>query len=252
MTTTTGQYVTTDGGSGPAARNAEGEARLQAVHTMIGRMGEVTARMVRDAVASVLSLEETDRKAEEIAVRDDDVDRWDEEAEREILQIFATAPPRSQRAARMIGATLKVTRDYERIGDHAVNIAKTAHRVRYANLRYLPYLDLERFGEMVCAMITAVTDAYTRRDTAAARAVIADDDEVDVFYREATRELRAAMTEVGSTPDRVLFCSHLLFVCHYLERIGDHCCNIAERILAAEEGIAKSRVPERSRRLPRN
>lgn len=251
MTTTTEVKQPVSDGTVARANNNP-EPRLEAVHTMVAQMGEATALMVRDAVASVLLLEETDLRAEEIAIRDDDVDRWDEETEREILQIFATCPPRSQRTARQISAALKVTRDYERIGDHAVNIAKTAHRIRYANLRYLPYIELERFGAMVCQMIRSVTEAYAGRNAAAARAVLAADDEVDVFYKEATRELRMAMMDVGGTPDRVLFCSHLLFVCHYLERIGDHCCNIAERIIAAEEGMAKSRVPERSRRLPRN
>jgi phosphate transport system protein len=53
------------------------------------------------------------------------------------------------------------------------------------------------------------------------------DEEVDEHYQALFRELLTYMME---DPRTISGCAHLLFVAKNLERIGDHCTNIAEEI----------------------
>jgi phosphate transport system protein len=65
--------------------------------------------------------------------------------------------------------------------------------------------------------------------------VIADDDEIDVLYSVARRDLMRSMQEDTAT---VPLASSLLFVIHYLERLGDHAVGIAEQTVYLETGHA--------------
>lgn len=215
------------------------------------RMGTTTEQMVRDAMDSVLTPQDTDQCAIEIAERDNVVDELDQQVEWDALRLLALQQPVMAYDLRFVGSAMKVVTDLERIGDHAVNIAKVAHRIRYAGVAYEPIVDFPRFRDIVCRMLSEVTVAFANRDTAAAEAVIALDDEADVFYKETVRELRLSMTDGRVPPGRILLCSHLLFIAHYLERIGDHSCNIAERILFMEKGKRPTRPGERARAMTR-
>ena len=53
------------------------------------------------------------------------------------------------------------------------------------------------------------------------------DEEVDEHYQSLFRELLTYMME---DPRTISACAHLLFVAKNLERVGDHCTNIAEEV----------------------
>jgi len=54
------------------------------------------------------------------------------------------------------------------------------------------------------------------------------DDMIDALYDQIRRELITFMIE---DPRKIANASHLSFVARYLERIGDHACNIAARVV---------------------
>lgn len=209
---------------------AQLEARLCA-------MGDAAADMLEDAARALTHGDAA--LAQAVVDRDAHIDDLDRAVEEGALLLVARQQPVAS-DLRLLGAALKITTDVERIGDHAVNIARVALRLKAAGLDYAPLVDLPRMAEMAVSMVRAVTRSLADRDLAAARAVVRRDDELDILYKEAQRELRAAMQggEAGAgsasaappSPRCVLLASHLLFVAHYLERIGDHCTSIAERV----------------------
>ena len=93
-----------------------------------------------------------------------------------------------------------------------------AERLAEAKVGYLPLIDIPRMGEIAQRLVQAAVSAIACRDADAAHAASALDDELDILYKEAQRELRARLLE---EPQNVPLISHLLFVTHYLERIGD-------------------------------
>ena len=137
---------------------------------------------------------------------------------------------------RVIGTALKVITDIERIGDHAVDISKIAQRMNQDLVLYKPLVDIPRMGDMVRRMLHDALEAFVHRDLVRVSKVIDGDAAVDRLYKQMRMDLHRVLQ---NEPGCVLQASHLLFVAHYLERVGDHCINIVERVSYMETGRLK-------------
>ena len=76
-------------------------------------------------------------------------------------------------------------------------------------------------------------ESLKRRDAAAARRVVARDDEVDNLNRQLFRELVSFMIEDARTITRAM---ELVLVARNLERVADLATNIAEDVVFVVEG----------------
>ncbi|MBC7806317.1 MAG: phosphate signaling complex protein PhoU [Akkermansiaceae bacterium] len=202
-------------------------------------MGAATEELVRDALRALT--EQNSSLAATIMPRDDVVDRMDIEIEAMCLRLLAVPNPKPEEL-RLISAALKVITDIERIGDHAVDIAKISQRMG-REMFYKPLVDIPRLGEMTRQMLHDALEAFVHRDLVRVERVIAGDDNVDALYARMRKELQQIMLE---DPSSVLQASYLLFVSHYLERICDHCTNIAERVAFMETGEMKHSSPKKA------
>jgi phosphate transport system protein len=118
------------------------------------------------------------------------------------------------------------------MADSSVNIAQAARQLnREPPLK--SYVDLPRMSVRVQGMVRESLDAFVSRDTALARSVCREDDEVDQLYRRLFAELVELMRADNMTVPRAL---HLLLVARNLERIADHATNIAEDVVYYVEG----------------
>ena len=205
------------------------DGALSQVRERLLTMGVIAEGMVRDALRA-LTQQET-ALAEDVIQRDETIDTLDIEVETACLKLMArriTDP--AQR--RLVGTALKIATDIERIADHAVDIAGVAKRMS-AEAIYKPLVDIPRLGDMARTMLHDAIDAFVAGDTAQANAVIAADDAADALYARMRRELAILLQR---EPESVIQASYLLFVAHYLERICDHCINIAEGVRFLETG----------------
>ena len=73
--------------------------------------------------------------------------------------------------------------------------------------------------------LKAVLDAYSTQNAQEAIDVWLHDEEIDEHYNSMFREVLTYMME---DPRKISMGAHLLFIAKNLERIGDHCTNIAE------------------------
>ncbi|RYE60460.1 MAG: phosphate signaling complex protein PhoU [Oxalobacteraceae bacterium] len=219
--------------------NSETTDTLSELRRRILEMGSMTEELVGDAIRALT--EQDAQLAATIMPRDDMVDRMDIEIEAMCLRLLAVPNPTPEEL-RLVGAAMKVITDIERIGDHAVDIAKISQRMA-RELFYKPLVDIPRLGEMAREMLHNALDAFVHRDLARVERVISGDDSVDALYARMRKELQFIMQE---DPSSVLHASYLLFVAHYLERICDHCTNIAERVEFMETGEMKRVTPKRS------
>jgi phosphate transport system protein len=128
---------------------------------------------------------------------------------------------------RLITATMKMNSDLERMGDQAVNIAQRAQSV-IAQPQLRPLIDIPQMAEIAERMVKDSLDAFTRRDTQLARAVVLRDDEADQYRDRVFRELIAQMIKEPRSIQQAL---DLILVSRSLERIADHATNIAEDVI---------------------
>ena len=130
---------------------------------------------------------------------------------------------------------IRVSSDLERIGDLAKNIAKRAIVVTEEARLPRAMIGLKSMNENAALFLKEVLDAYAHRDVERARTVWMRDAELDALEDSVFRDLLTFMME---DPRNISFCTHLLFCSKNIERIGDHCTNIAETIVYLVTGEA--------------
>lgn len=122
--------------------------------------------------------------------------------------------------------------ELERMADHCVSIARIGRSM--ADLPDVPSSEpLGILAEQVEQQIRDMLAAFERHDALAARDVAHRDSDVDRQYRKIFSDYVNQMTADGSLAPRA---TGLVFVAHYLERIGDRVTNIAEDLIFAETG----------------
>lgn len=135
---------------------------------------------------------------------------------------------------RVISSALKMVTDMERIG---VNSGDIAEIVAMAHIS--ASCDTMNIRDMALATIKMVTDsidAFVRRDTELAKAVIAYDDVVDGHFDQAKEMLIDSLREHSTDGECAL---DLLMIAKYFERIGDHAVEIAKWVLFSITGNKK-------------
>lgn len=169
--------------------------------------------------------------AEKIIESDWEIDEMEVEVEEECLKILALYQPVAV-DLRFLIATIKINNDLERIGDEAVNISE---RVVTMSKRPDPgfVFDYTLMAEKSQAMLKMSLDALVNLDVDLAFKVITLDDTVDNFQKEAYDQIKAAIKQ---KPDRVGYLVNLLLISRHLERLADHCTNIAEEVIYLIEG----------------
>ena len=191
------------------------------------------ASMVDKAINNaVVALVQRDVSIAQQVVADDraiNEHRW--RTEEHALLVIATQAPMAK-DLRMIAAVIHIVTDLERMADHAAGIAKIA--LQTADQPPLkPLVDIPRMSEIARTMLHDAITAFIEDDEAAARAIVARDDEVDALYEQIYRELLTFMLADPTTIDQA---THLLWAAHNLERIADRVTNICERVVFAATG----------------
>ena len=164
---------------------------------------------------------------------DGEIDQKERDVEAMCLKLLLHQQPVA-RDLRQISAALKMITDMERIGDQAADIAEN---IRYLNGR--TGAECAYVGDMANATIKMVTEsveAYVRRDTAMAEAVVAYDDVVDDLFLKVKSAL---IRMIAADPTDGEYAIDLMMIAKYFERIGDHAVNIAEWVIFSVTGVHK-------------
>ncbi len=192
---------------------------------MAGIVEELVARAVDAVVRRDPSV------ASAVGPEDDRVDELEIEIDEAVMELLALHQPMATDLRRLI-TILKVSNDLERVGDHAVNIAKAARRLSETNP--LPELrELSEMSDITREMLSDALAAYVTRNAGTARMVCMTDDKVDDLRRSMFRILVTHMLE---DPKRLGGALELLLVSQNLERIADLSTNISEDVVFMVEG----------------
>ena len=162
-----------------------------------------------------------------IKVRQDDniIDQYEIEIDEMAIQLLTRAPLASN--LRLVMVAMKISQNLERIGDEATKISK-----RSRDLTMEPpvkiSLDLPKLAQLALTMVKDSLDAFVRRDSVSARAIIPRDKEVDALNKLIHQQLAQHMME---NPDAIARCLNWIVAAKSLERIADHAKNIAEDVV---------------------
>ena len=166
---------------------------------------------------------------------EDRVNQMEVEIDRELSSIIARRQP-TARDLRLLIAISKIIANLERVGDEAAQDrahGPVDHRERRAARRACRRRTARRRRPGRRRMLRKALDAFARLDTAAALAILKEDDLIDQEFDGFVRKLITYMMEDPRTISASL---DLLFLAKAIERIGDHAKNIAEFIIYIVKG----------------
>ncbi|MGM9572467.1 MAG: phosphate signaling complex protein PhoU [bacterium] len=187
-------------------------------------IGTLVENAIKNSVDSLVNRDL--EMARKIIENDDEIDELERVIEVKCMTLIARQQPLAK-DLRTIATALKMITDLERMADHACDIAKITLRLEGQPF-IKPLVDIPEMARLTKQMVSDALDAYVREDIKLAEKVGQDDNNVDSLYKQIFDDLVKLMANDES---KVNQSTYLLLIANYLERIGDHATNIAERVI---------------------
>lgn len=202
---------------------------LNALRDRLERMSVLVQEVVEQAVDAVLRCDpKTAQEAMEIDRR---IDAEEVQVEKQAIDILALHQPAAS-DLRWLTSVIKVNSDFERIGDCAVNAAQRVLPLsRLPN--YTPLADVRLMGSSVIAILRDTLRSFNFLDVEVANRVLRGDDVIDALYHQIVQDMLATLETDGQQANVDL--SNIM-IAKNLERIADHCTNIAEDVVYVHSG----------------
>jgi len=171
--------------------------------------------------------------AKEVRADDTEVDALQLRIEDETAIVIATQQPVARDLREMV-AIFKLTSNIERVGDHAVHLARAAKKLaKSGEPLFIAQEHLEAMAATGQKMIHAAISSFMSQDAQAAREAAAMDHMIDVEHKTLTEDILKLMKK---NPDMVKESLQVIQTSNQLERLGDHITNICEAIIYMIEG----------------
>jgi phosphate transport system protein len=208
------------------------EQRLEGLEAKLLQMGQLVQSQLDRTLEALTSFDTT--LADEVIVRDDQIDRSYVEVEQEILRTLALQAPVAK-DLRLVAGVLHINSHIERMGDLCVNMAKFVRITK----DYPPVAEIQ---STLVEMVAAAMTCFARRDLELAERLPIFDQPLDRLNAEVFRQIERAAGD-----DRTLeWASRMVLVARYLERLGDHSVDIGEQVVFIVTGEVKELVPSKA------
>jgi len=214
-----------------ALPGAFANARLmQPFEQELAGLKEKLLTMSSHAEASVRNvIEALGKRDYDLAVRvqadDAVIDRFEIEVDELAISLLARTPRAHD--LRLITVAMKIAQNLERVGDETTTIARRVQELcRDVPLKLV--VDVPQMAICALQMLKNALDAFVNQDSAAARALIPQDKQIDLLNKQMHGLLA---NEMARAPDTISRCLNLMVISKSLERIGDHAKNVAEEVV---------------------
>ena len=182
--------------------------------------------VAKDSIFSAISLlgNHTDQLCEEILAKEDKLDNFEDKLGTALVKL--SGMDNSDSDSKKISMMLHTIGDFERLGDHAVNLMKAAQEIHDKDIRFSQQANGEL--KVLTGAITEIVDitvaAYAANDLALAAKVEPLEQVIDRLISDIKNNHISRLQKGNCTIELGFVLSDLLT--NY-ERISDHCSNIA-------------------------
>jgi phosphate transport system protein len=196
---------------------------LDSINQTLVEMSTLVAGAMGRATTALLSANL--ELAEEVIADDDRVDAIQHELDNKTLDVMARQQPVASDLRNLV-TSLRMSADFERMGDFAHHIARIA-RMRYPNTAVPAELTatIQSMGDVAQALITKVTGLLQSRDINVALEVERDDDEMDKLHRKLFEVLMDDAWAHG-----IETAIDMTLLGRYYERCADHAVSVSRRV----------------------
>lgn len=208
----------------------ESHAQIARLDADVQAMAELARRMLAD---SLDALERLDPElAAKVIALDAELARRDAQIEQDCLQVLMLHQPVA-RDLRRIAATLKIITYLARIGRYGYDIARLTGDLPKDAPVLQAASSLRGMMDNVERMLDLVINAFSRHRDAPVPDVMALEEQVDQARWAVWRESLAYMM---ADPKHIETGAQLMMVARYLERCGDNCVKMLEKVHYAATG----------------
>ncbi|MBM6025352.1 phosphate signaling complex protein PhoU [Staphylococcus epidermidis] len=194
------------------------EGQLDGLIKDLRRLGLRVYFNINNALVSLG--EEKKSFARQTIEKDKEINRLDHEINEKVIMLITRQQPIAK-DLRMMMAALKISTDFERMGDNAASIAHIRLRVKI-NDNYV-FTRLKTMGKLAMLMLEDLNNAIRNKDLPLIKEVIERDEDIDDLYVNIVNT-----SYLIDNDPFVAGQAHL--AARHLERIGDHISNIAESV----------------------
>ncbi len=189
-------------------------------------MWKLVISQVANSGEAILSFDK--ELATKVSMREKKVDAYELKIDSECENIIALYQPVAV-DLRFVLAVLKINSNLERIADFAYGISRMliANPNVILDAELIMDTNLRVMVNQVNKMLSQGLDAFENEQPNLATAIFSEDFQVDEINASAAHHFA---DYIQRNPDRAFDCLHLFSTFRRLERIGDHCSNIAEEI----------------------
>ena len=198
--------------------------------SMVNQMGAL-AQTSMDLVLTQF-LQYTDAREEEILSNEDKLDIYEDHLGSYLVQISQHGT--SADDMHTISRLLHAIGDFERIGDHVLNLQESAKELRDKQLRFSPTAqkEVEVLTRLLRDLMTTALDCFRKDDPVAAQLVEPLEETMDCLTEEV-RNRHIHRLQNGQCTIQLGFVLNDLL--NNFERIGDHCSNIAVSVIEEQD-----------------
>ena len=172
------------------------------------------------------------RKADVINKNEQLIDLFEDKMENYLVK--ASNKELAQETSNSIARLLLIIGDYERIGDHAINILNIAEEKKNKEMEFPPELieDIRTIVGAILEVVTLTTHAFSKNSNELALRIEPLEQVIDRLVLKA-KNRHIKRIQYGECPIELDFLISELF--NDFERISDHCSNIGASILKAND-----------------
>jgi phosphate transport system protein len=205
------------------------DTELNKLNHKVIQMCSQVIQQVKDAVTALK--ENNLILAKEVIAKDNDIDSLDIKIDKLCQKIFVLQQPVAT-DLRFIMSALKINNDLERVGDHAVSIAKKIAPLEDFH-QMISSLGVDSMSDQVVQLFTEILGLVMNRD-------ISRNNEIYSAAAGIKEECRVIagkiLIEMMEKSDVVVIASNILGILNHLERIAGYATNITESIAFVVEG----------------
>lgn len=193
---------------------------LELLSAKILRIGGIVETMINE---SCTALATANRELARLVIAEDSsLNLLQDEVESKIIAYLEGEKPEGEDLRTALSA-MKIAQELNRVGNLCRSNATRSLELQRDDQSSV-IKGMVRMGRTVSRQLQTVLHAYTVGDPALAERGWENEDDVDQHYNSMFDEIIGSMSR---DIENVGAGAHLLFICKNLERIGDHCTNIA-------------------------
>lgn len=196
-------------------------AELERLSTKVADMGNQLERMIIQVMQALETLDAD--MAKDIIGQDDIIDDLEREIERSCINIVAKQAPVAT-DLRRVTSIMRLISDIERIADHCGDVSEYIIDLSKEEAVSLPEGLKDMFTQMR-RMAKKTIAAFVDEEVQEIEKIIKEDDVIDEYFEKIKEDLCESMQR---HPKRIRQYVDYLLITKYVERMADHCTNIAE------------------------